>query len=356
MNPLMEPSINPELLKRVYDNLVIESGANIIFGSQLCNVELIEDGKVDVIIVSNKAGLTAYKAEVYIDCTGDGDLATWAGAEYEKGGTNGELQPATHCFTMTNIDEYALENGPGIHFFDPASPIHKAVHSRDYPSIVDYHSCLIRIASQTFSFNTGHIYDIDSTCPNSLSHAVIHGRKMIAQYENVFAKYHPAFRNAFLCNTACLLGTRETRRIIGDYILKIDDYLERRSFSDEICRNAYGADVHSKEDSISFTKMTIEEIKKEINNRVKRYKPGESFGVPYRCLTPKYLKNVLVAGRCISTDRHANGSIRVMACCLNTGEAAGTAASICVLDKVGIKSVNIHKLRTNLKGNGAYLP
>jgi len=150
---------------------------------------------------------------------------------------------------------------------------------------------------------------------------------------------------------------RETRRVIGDYCLTIDDYLARRSFPDEICRNAYGIDVHySKQKALELAQKSIEEVREAIQSRTKHYGRGESFGVPYRCLTPRGLANVLVAGRCISTDRQVNGSIRIMACCLNTGEAAGLAAAMAASGGGDVHAVDTNDLRARLKGYGAYLP
>jgi hypothetical protein len=152
------------------------------------------------------------------------------------------------------------------------------------------------------------------------------------------------------------MGTRETRRIIGDYYMTIQDYLERKSFPDEICRNAYGIDVHwPKEKAEELARKSDEEVRETIKERMSKLGPGESVGVPYRCLTPKGLRNVLVAGRCISTDRLVNGSIRIMACCLTTGEAAGIAAAIAI-DDGDVHRVDTDDLRGRLRENGAYLP
>jgi NADPH-dependent 2,4-dienoyl-CoA reductase/sulfur reductase-like enzyme len=107
--------IDPERLKALYDDLVIESGASIMFHTVLSAVETDGNGTVTGIVVSNKSGLSAYKAKTYVDCTGDGDLAVWAGAEYEKGGDNGELQPASHCFIISNVDSYGYLYGPRLH-------------------------------------------------------------------------------------------------------------------------------------------------------------------------------------------------------------------------------------------------
>ena len=356
-NPLHDPPIDPELLKRIYDDMVTSSGAGVVFGSRLTAVETADNGEVETIIVASKAGLRAYRAKVFVDCTGDGDLAFWAGAAYEKGDEEGGMQPGTMCFIINNIDEETLAKGPRVHFYDPDSPIHEAMRSDKYPDIVDLHSCSRKIGPGTFGFNTGHVYDVDATEPESLSKALLTGRRQAQQYRQAFADLHPAFKESFLAATGSQLGIRETRRIIGDYYATMEDYLGRRSFPDEICRNAYGIDVHGSKKKISkLVQKSIGEIKAANVEQVKSYGPGESFGVPYRCLVPKDLQNVLVAGRCISTDRQVNGSVRIMACCLNTGEAAGTAAAMAAAGAGNPHTVDTDVLRGKLKDAGAYLP
>jgi hypothetical protein len=356
-HPLFSPSIDPEVLKRIYDEMVTGSGARVLFHSSLCAVEQSADGTVAAIVIASKAGLSAYRAKVYVDCTGDGDLAAWAGAPFEKGDKSGGMQPATHCFMISNIDEEALEKGPRIHFYDPESPVWKAMRSDKYPLIDELHTCNRKIAPRTFSFNTGHVFDVDNTDPASTSSALLQGRQMAAQYRDAFAEFHPAFAEAVLVATGSLLGVRETRRILGDYVLTVDDYRACRDFPDEICRNAYGIDVHvSRKENAELCKKSIPELKEWNKNATRSLKPGESFGVPYRCLTPRGLRNVLVAGRCISTDRLAYGSIRIMACCLNTGEAAGIAAAMAATDSADVHAVDPKALREKLKAHGAFLP
>ncbi len=352
-----DPAIDPELLKRVYDNLVTNSGAEILFHTQLAAVEMNDDTSVDAILATNKRGLGAYRAKVYVDATGDGDLAAWAGATVEKGDENGSLQPGTQCFMITNVDEEGLAQGPKVHFYDPNSPIWKIIKDENYPDIIELHSCLRKIGPRAFGFNTGHVFDVDNTNPENLSRALLHGRKMAGQYRDALAEYHPAFADSFLAATGSLLGIRETRRIMGDAYLTVEDYLAARNFPDEICRNAYGIDVHeSKAGRIKWTTMTIDELKERNQKRTRHLKPGISMGVPYRCLTPQGLQNVLVAGRCISTDRQVNGTVRIMACCLNTGEAAGIAAAMAANDCGDVHTLCIDKLRATLRVHGAYLP
>jgi hypothetical protein len=215
----------------------------------------------------------------------------------------------------------------------------------------------MEIGPGTFGFNAGHVFDVDNTDPESVSHALIRGRRMAAQYRDAFAEFLPAYANSMLVATGSLLGVRETRRIVGEYVLSVDDYSTARHFEDEICCNAYGIDVHpSREETLSCTKLSIEELKERNRKVTACLEPGTNMGVPYRCLIPQGLDNVLVAGRCISTDRQTNGSVRIMACCLNTGEAAGLAAAMAASDNADVRAVDPGKLRTRLSAAGAYLP
>jgi hypothetical protein len=233
--------------------------------------------------------------------------------------------------------------------------VHKAVKSADYPLITDLHSCSTQVGPGTYGYNTGHVFDVDNTSPASVSGALIYGRRQAAQYHAAFKSLHPAFANSHLIATGALMGVRETRRITGDYVLAIDDYLARRNFPDEICRNAYNIDIHSQHDPTAPDR-SISELKHRNAEAIKQLGKGESYGIPYRCLTPRRLSNLLVAGRCISTDRSTNGSVRIMACCLTTGEAAGTAAAMAAASNRDVHAVDTDDLRTRLRRYGAYLP
>lgn len=342
--------IEPEKLKRVYDDLVTGSGAAVLLQTVLAAVETDGEGRVQAVLAANKGGLTAFRAKIYVDCTGDGDLAAWAGADYVKGSDEGgEMQPATHCFALGNVDEYAYLNGPQLHAENPQSPIYEIVRSGQYPSIPDHHMCNNLTAPRTVGFNAGHLHKVDNTDPWSVSAALIEGRRMAESYLDALSEYQPkAFGNAYVAYTAQLMGIRETRRILGDYVLTVEDYLSCRSFPDEIGRNSYFIDIHGRGGG-----------KKESKQQppLRHYGPGESHGIPYRCLTPGKLKNVLVAGRSISCERQVQGSVRVMPVCLVTGEAAGTAAALAAkLKHEDVHQVNPQQLRFRLKAAGNYLP
>ena len=331
-------SINPEHLIRVYDKMVSESGAKVLFFSQVADVEMSANGTVDALIVANKNGLTAYKAKVYIDCTGDGDVAAWAGADYMKGDSDGKLQKSTLCYSVANVDSYAYQNGPNLHSgHNPNSPSAQAFKTGKYP-LLDTHCCSNFIGPNVVQFNANHIEIADTTDPQALSDAMILGREIAEQHLAMLKEYRPeTFGNAFIVKTAIIPGIRDSRRIVGDYTFTADDWYARRTFDDEIGRNCYFIDVH---------KSGHPEI---------HYGRGESHGIPYRCLTPAKLTNVLTAGRCISTDEEAYGSLRVMPPCLVTGEAAGIAAHMAAQHgRPDVHGVDTDDLRNRLRGYGQY--
>ena len=150
-----------------------------------------------------------------------------------------------------------------------------------------------------------------------------------------------------MMSTANMVGHREGYRVTGDYVLTAEDYITRASFPDEIGRSAFEMDIHRPKDP---------ERRRKLLERIgENWKVREgTMGIPYRCLTPKGLKNVLVAGRAISCERLALGSIRVMPVCMVTGEAAGVAAAMATrMEKCDVHAVDTDKLRETLRANGA---
>ena len=330
--------INPEHLMAVYDDMVTAAGVKVLFFSRLAAVEMSAKDTVDALIVANKSGLTAFKAKVYVDATGDGDLAAWAGASFERGDESGVVQSSTMCFSFANVDSYHYTSGPTLYTGNQNSPVHAAVESGKYP-LIDKHFCNNLIGPDVLQCNAGHVRNVDSTDPWAVSEAMMTGRKIAAQYLEALKDCQPkTFGGAFLARTGSLLGVRESRRIKGDYIFTMEDWLQRRTFDDEIGRNCYFIDVH-----------------KHREKKIPHYEKGESHGIPYRCLTPKGLKNVLTAGRCISADEESFGSLRVMPPCLVTGEASGMAAAHAIRQsKNDVHGIDVQFLRKRLKEEGQY--
>ena len=197
--------------------------------------------------------------------------------------------------------------------------------------------------------NLGHLFGMDPLDETSVTKGMLWGRLSMKEYEAYYKKYLKGFQNIRLCATAAIPGVRESRRIVCDYMLNIDDFMQRAVFDDEIGRYCYPIDIHVNDTSEEEYKRFSEEYENL------RYAAGESYGIPYRSLIPVSLSNVLVAGRCMGTDKKMQASIRVMPGCFITGQAAGTAAAIAV-DSGDVRTVSIQELQKKLKENGAYLP
>ena len=342
-------SIDAEALKRIYDDLVTESGADVLFNTMVCAVNR-EGDDIANIVVSNKLGLTAYTARVFVDCTGDADLIAWAGGGFEYGDEENEVQAVTHCFQLSNVDQYAYQNNPLMHYSLLDCPVYDIVRSGKYPLVVDGHSCNCLVGAGTVGFNAGHMWSVHSTDPFSVSKALMEGRRLADQFHRGLQEFYPsAFASSYLSATAPAMGIRESRRVQGDYCLTVDDYMARRTFPDEVGRNSYYIDMHKSKT----------EREKELAGTLAKgdhvdYAPGESHGIPYRCLIPRGLNNVLTAGRNVSCDRQVLGSIRVMPPALVTGQAAGTAAALAALGGTGTRGVDTDALRSTLRAAGAY--
>jgi len=342
-------SIDAEALKRIYDDLVTEAGCDVLFNTMVSAVER-ENNSITHIITSNKNGLTAYAAKIFVDCTGDADLIAWADGEFEYGDEVGEVQAVTHCFQLSNVDQYAYQNNPLMHSSRLDCPVYDIVRSEQYPLVQDGHSCNCLVGAGTVGFNAGHMWSVHSTDPFSVSKALMEGRRLADQFHRGLQEFYPsAFSSSYLSATAPAMGIRESRRVLGDYYLTVEDYMARRSFPDEVGRNCYYIDIHK-----SKTEREKELAGAAIRKDHIDYAPGESHGIPYRCLIPRGLDNVLTAGRNVSCDRQVLGSIRVMPPALVTGQAAGTAAALAALGNTGTRGVDVEALRNTLRADGAY--
>lgn len=336
-------SIRAEVFKRVYDDLLLEAGVEFTLMTQFIGVEK-EEGKVNLAILSAKSGLFAVKAKMFIDCTGDGDLAVFAGAPYEKGDSEGNMMPGTLCSLWAGVDWDKVQRGD-------RRELDRAFKDKVFTNEDRHLPGMWRVGEKVGGGNIGHAYGVDGTDEVSLTKAFIEERRRLLEYENYYKNYLTGYENMELVATGALMGIRETRRIMGDYVLNLEDFKSRAVFEDEIGRYCYPVDIHaSKPDAASYKKFEEEYFKSF------RYEKGESYGIPYRTLLPKGLSNVLMAGRCISSDRYIQGSVRVMPGCYITGQAVGVAAAMAVQENCNTREINISKLQERLISIGAYLP
>lgn len=339
-------TIRAETLKRVYDELLLGAEVEFTLDTSLIAVEK-DAAKVTHAVLTAKSGLFAVKAGMFIDGTGDGDLAAWAGAPFEKGDENGNLMAGTLCSLWADIDWEEVYRGGRQH---DESRLEDAFKDKVF-KVDDRHlPGMFRVGRHVGGGNIGHTFGLDSTDERSITKALIHGRKSLLEYERYYKEYLKGFGQMELVATASQLGCRESRRIVGDYLLNLDDFKRRAVFDDEIGRYCYPVDIHAaKSDKASY-----EEYAKDFKNL--RYGKGESYGVPYRVLTPKNLSNVLVAGRCVSSDRYIQSSIRVMPGCFITGQAAGVAAALAIEKRTDTRGFPVAELQRRLKTLGAFLP
>ncbi len=335
-------SIKVEALKRVYDDIVMEAGVDFALHTQMVDV-IAADGKVEYVIFAAKSGMFAVKAKIYIDGTGDGDLCAWAGADFEKGDEDGRMMAGTLCSLWANINWDKVKKPDTRRLEDAFKDKVFTYEDRHLPG-------MWRVGETLGGGNIGHTFGVDATDERSLTKSLVWGRKSLVEYEKYYKEYLDGYENMELAATGAQLGIRESRRIMGDYVMLLDDFMNRADFEDEIGRYSYPVDIHGSDAS----KESFAKFEKEYYNL--RYEKGESYGIPYRILTPKGLSNVLVAGRCVSCDRYIQSSIRVMPGCYITGQAAGAAAAIAVEKDTDTRGFDVGELQLRLKKLGAYLP
>lgn len=340
--PASWQAIDAEIMKRLLDDLVEAAGVRVLFGVKVCEAE-VEDGRIRAIWAATAQGIRRITGKQFIDATGDGMLAMLAGAEFEYGDKAGNTMSPTLCAQFANIDykkyEEAYRNGNS-----DRAVWHRMLQAGTAPLIEHHFVCMTRMSPATATSNLGHIYGCNVFDPDDLTRGYREGRRVVRTFETFYREHVPGFENAVLVSTASLLGVRETRRIRGEYRMTFDDYRNRADFTDEIGRCCYPVDIHS-------SSLDSEEQKRvEQVLAATRFKHGESYGIPYRAMIPVGLRNLLVPGRALSSDREIQSSIRVMPPCFVTGQAAGIAAGM--VQEEDVRSVDIAALQAALRELG----
>jgi len=345
---------DPEGLKLVLDEYMEEVGVEVRFFTQVIDADCDPDRLfVNGVVLSNIEGLHFVKAKTYIDCTGDAVLAAKCGVEFDI--PKPAMAP-TLMATMYGVDWKEIESSlyPGSGAVKGAREIlHKALDEGSYPfTFQDRHvPGIFMSAGNTASLNAGHVFGMDALNCRSLSDGMVLGRRLVQEYLDFYKTHIEEYKNLQLVKTATMMGVRDSRRIKGEYILDLEDYLDKRKFPDQICLNAQSMDLHvkdtSKEEYARFTKEFFDTFS---------YGPGEYFGIPYGVLVPRGSQNLWVAGRIVSCDEKVHSSIRMMPVCYTTGQAAGTAAVQAIRTGQTACTLNTRTLVETLRENGAILP
>ena len=342
--------INAEHLKRVYEDLLEEAGVRWLYHARLGAVRG-EGGRVDHGVFAGPGGLFAAKARIFVDATGDGSLAAWAGAPFEYGDpATGAVMPSTLCSVWAGFDWEAYRAAGAFGHDDELMPKKlEQAFAAGRLSQEDYHlTGLYRISETIALGNLSHEFGVDPRDEQSLTRGLVAGRRRLAEYEAFYRAEVAGFARAEIVESGSMLGVRESRRILGDYILDFEDFMARRTFPDEIGRYNFAADIHPSD----YGWAAVAAHKKQ--HRETRMGPGESYGIPYRILLPRGLDNVLACGRCVSADRRVYSSLRAIPGCYITGQAAGMAAALCLENGRDPRALDTETLRERLKEKGAY--
>lgn len=330
-----------EAMKVLLDRLLLDSGAELLLHSWFA-LPVMEENRVKGVIVENKSGRQAYLAHTVIDCTGDGDVAARAGAGFRVGrDRDGAAQPMSLMFKLGEMDYVqAMDYSPGplktTELFFHMEHAAEAAGIPDYPFNFDRPYILALPTPHQGIAEMTHVRGKSGIDARQLSDAEVEGRKLVQEAMRFFTEYMPQFRHAYLEQTAPHIGVRETRRIMGDYELTIEDLLAGRKHEDGICTCAFNVDIHQP-DGLSQ----------------EGYEYGvKPYHIPYRCLLPRGIENLLVAGRCISGSYEVHASYRVTGDCVAMGQAAGTAAAIAAKEGCTPRSVKTQTLRGKLEEAG----
>jgi hypothetical protein len=329
---------DPEGMKRALDELVTGANVSLWFDTRVVEAVMSED-RICGVAVENKSGRGAIRGNVVIDATGDGDVAARAGARFALGReADGKLQPVTLFFKCLNVDwprafVYMQEHGAEVRKRIEKETAHEAI-------LVGTDNLLHR--EETY-FNCLHEHGVDGTRTEDITRALLNLREKMWANLEVIRRHVPGCETASLIASAPALGVRESRRIRGEYELTIDDILDGRQFEDQVYRYACFVDIHEPEPG------------KRSPYADRSLSPGLSYGVPYRCLVPQGIENLLVAGRCLSTTHEALASVRMMPSCMAMGQAAGTAAALCGASGVPPREVSVGRLRQMLAEDGVLL-
>ena len=226
--PSHSNGINPEALKRVYEKMLLEAGVEFVFMTEFIGAETA-DGKITHAVFNAKSGLFAVEAEVFIDCTGDGDLAARAGAGVMFGDENSQVMPSTLTSAWAGIDwDKFRESGA-----KPRKILFKAFDDAVFRNNDPHHTGINQTGHHLGGGNMGHLFGLNPLDEDSLTAGLIEGRLQAVEFARYYREYIPGYEHVELTATASLPGIRESRRIVGDYILDIEDYKARRVFDDE---------------------------------------------------------------------------------------------------------------------------
>ncbi|MDD5339109.1 MAG: FAD-dependent oxidoreductase [Dehalococcoidales bacterium] len=389
-----QSSIDPEKGKFMLETMLLEAGAKILYGAYVTGA-VVKNKNIKEIICHTKSGPLVISAGMFIDGTGDADLAAYAGVPYEVGSPefNGYNMSTTLAFRMANVNMNAYgeanrawmaKQGGGNKVRDKFSMLSEledeAVKNGDMPQFV-FPTALMYPVPGTTSDNadvcvmTTHSFNCKNTDAEDLTRQIIEQHKQIAWMEKFFRKYVPGFDKARVTGVANIHGVRDSRRIVGEYVLKDTDVACAVKFPDAVAQFPEFFDTHHPTSvRIGFMRhIHMDEPKApavcrpaECSDEMHpfgrpkgkyeaRVNPLDYCEIPYRSIVPLKVDNLLVVGRCVSAEFHAIAAVRVIAPSMSTGMAAAIAASLCKKEKITPRELNGKLVRQAMIAQGVPL-
>ena len=345
--------VEPEFYKYLAQEFLLEDGVKILFHSEVIGVE-VDDNLIHSITLRTRSGEHIVKAKQFIDASGDCDLAYYSGFETKLGrDSDGKTQPMSMMFRLSNVDIDTVTDYMDAHpdqfvideklksmkdsrriaiagFFDI---VEEARKNNDLDLDRDRVLLFEMNRRGEVVVNMSRIIDKVSIRDFDLSEAAIIGRRQVFNIWAFLKKYIPGFENTILEETPTQVGVRETRRIVGHYVLTEHDIVSNRQFDDAVALGAWPIDIHSPDGK----GLEVIELEK-----------GAYYSIPYRAMIPLNSKNLIVTGKGISTTHEAFASARVSPTSMALGQAAGIAASIALTSNVNAIDINIDTLRERL--------
>ncbi|MDA8218449.1 MAG: FAD-dependent oxidoreductase [Dehalococcoidales bacterium] len=339
---------HPEALKSVAAEMCLEAGVELLLHSWFLE-PVMEGQQVAGAVFASKSGQQAVLAKVSIDCTGDADLAYQAGAPTVKGReTDGKMQPMTMFFRIGNVNRDKVEAYHQQHSDEPRlfqAIVDEARARGEFPVPRLAIGAYMEQDGWSWRINTTRLLGLDGTKVEDLITGEIEGRRQVAFLMDFFHKHLPGFENCVLLETGAQVGVRETRRILGEHVLSLEDLASGEVYVDTIALGGFPVDIHQ-----------VDGAGGTVSGWARGKHPvADAYAIPYRSLVPREVEGLLVAGRCLSATHEAAGAVRVMPTCFAMGQAAGMAAALALRQGVEVRQVDVSTLRQHLQAQGAYV-
>lgn len=360
-------NVDAEAVKILAFQMCKEAGVDVLLHVEAIDAA-VEDGKIKSVTLFGKCNRITVTADLFVDCTGDGDVATLAGCSFGLGrGEEQELMPPTVMCTIEGVNDKALLDYVEEHpdEMKPMSstietkPGYDAAYFKADPNYVfvgmtqlwaklkEQGICPVErgniilingLHEGQMYVNTTRLLDVDGTDIFDLTRGEMEGHLQLFNLIDTFRKFVPGFENCYISSIAPNIGIRETRRMKGLRTVTLEEALDGAVPDDSICLSGYTIDIHYNNSKGTLFK-----------------KLDKPFGIPYGCLVSAEISNLMFAGRCISVDDHVVGSVRVMVSCMAMGQAAGLAGAMAVSEGKTPAEVDVQVLRQKLLAQNAIL-